>query len=151
MLPVLILACIGAIQFWRHGRGVKILLAEQEVLESMESDRLSSADALPYYRSADNKPYLAVPERSDGFFSRVRFLVADCFMTHFAIAGVLGAVALGGIAVTSVLSRLKFASVWIILVGIALFLVYLVFVGIVIVTINRVSEQILRRMGKYKE
>ena len=89
-----------------------------------------------------------VPEQLGGFWSRASHRAVDLLVSHFAVATVLGAVAFGGLAVISLLSRLKFTSVWTLLVGLDLFLAYLVFVGGVIVLVNGVSKRALQGLQK---
>ena len=150
-LPILLLLCIGAAQSWRRRQLVETVCSKSALPISEESAEVEPRERLPYYRLNETEEVLPVAERPDGIFSRIGFWVADYFITHFALVSVLGAVAVGGIAVTSTLSRIKFVNVWTVLAGIALFLVYLVFVGVVIVAVNNMSEKVLRWFIRRKE
>ena len=127
-----LLATLGAAQRWREN----------------QRSLTPPSDDSPYYRSADGTEAGLVPGQIGGFWSRVSLWAADHLVTHFAVATVLGAVAFGGLAVISLLSRLKFTSVWTLLVGLDLFLAYLVFVGGVIVLVDGVSKRALQGIQK---
>ncbi len=130
------------------------LLAKQygkEASIQAEDAPLPLPNSPPYYHFGDEPERLPGSEHSEELLSKIHLWAIDYLVTHFAVLSVLGAIAFGGVAVTSILSRMKFPNIWSILFGILLFLGYLVFVGVTISLASAFGAIILRRLGKHKQ
>ena len=147
LLPFLLLASFWYMSYVLRRRALARRVASQH--NSLPDSAPDYFDDEPDYLCAE--PEAQVPsEYSDGLLSQIRSWAAHYLVTHFAVASVLGAVAFSGILVISILSRLKFTSAWAILIGVLLFLAYLVFVSVIIFLVNKFNELILRKLGKRK-
>ena len=149
LLPFLLFFCLWGVSYRLRKKTQGKQQAEQNTPAQREDVPLPLPSISPYYRFSDEQMLLP-PEHSEGLLSKAHFWATDYLVTHFAVISVLGAVAFGGIAVTSVLSRMKFPSIWAILFGVLLFFSYPVFVGVTILFVNKLSGMILRRIGKLK-
>ncbi len=151
LLPFLLLFCFWGVSYCLQRRSSAKQQAEQDTLGQIEDVQFPLSGIPPYYRFSDEQQMLVPPEYSEGLLSKIHSWATDYLVTHFAIISTLGAVAFGGIAVTYILSHMRFPNIWAILLGILLFLGYLVFIGVIISLVNKFSAMILRRFGKHKQ